>query len=235
MLIERCDVSCGDDHVSIKSGMNAFARAHSPGYSANNVTVRYNTFRHGMGVSVGSETAGGIRGIRVHHNTFLSASGSFCVALHVKSAAQRGGVIEQVTFSHNRVRGGSALMRLGRFGESREPIEYDPTALRTITWAHNTYEPLPNAKPVRSKFLCPGKCSGIRVENNSLPPKARWQCMDLHVEASQQPGLEGSACLEARGGRRGRKRRRRRVRPSEDAAKRKRDMRDFGRSLQIST
>ena len=217
VLIERCDVESGDDHVAIKSGMNAFARAHSPDFQTANVTVRHNTFRVGMGVSVGSETAGGIRGVRVHHNTFLG-DGSFCVALHVKSAPHRGGTIEDVAFTHNRVHGTSALMRLGRFGEAREPpTEHAPTALRTLAWAHNVYEPrLQTSKPVRSKFMCPGRCAGIRLENNSLPPKARWQCVDVQVDGSQQRGMERSTCLgatkSARGKRKTKKKQQRRQR-----------------------
>lgn len=212
VTIERCDVESGDDHVAIKSGLNAFARAHSPDFQSANITIRHNTFRVGMGVSVGSETAGGIRGVRVHHNTFLG-DGSFCVALHVKSTPQRGGTIEDLAFTHNRVHGTSALMRLGRFGEARDPpTDYVPTRVQTLVWAHNLYVPrLPNSKRMRSKLICPGRCGGIRLENNSLPPTARWQCVDVHVEGSLQRGMEGSTCLGAKGarGKKGEKRKKR--------------------------
>ena len=195
VLIEHCDILCGDDHIAIKSGMNAFAREHAPEYAAVNLTIRHNTFRVGMGVSVGSETAGGVRDVWVHHNTFLG-DGSFSVALHVKSAAQRGGTVERVAFTHNDVSGTTALMRLGRFGTSQKPAGYKPTALRSIEWAHNVFRPLGRAKPVRSKFMCPGQCAGIRVANNSLPDSARWQCVDVELDGvgPSQRGLEGSAC-----------------------------------------
>ena len=101
VLIERCDISCGDDHVAIKSGMNELARSRFPAFVSENITVRHNLFRSGMGVSIGSETAGGVRDVRVHSNKFRGDG--WCVALHVKSAAQRGGSIERVRFWGNEV------------------------------------------------------------------------------------------------------------------------------------
>lgn len=78
VLIERCDISCGDDHVAIKAGLNAHARDGFPRYVTENVTVRHNVLRTGMGVSVGSETSGGIRDVRVLDNVFRG-DGSWCV------------------------------------------------------------------------------------------------------------------------------------------------------------
>jgi polygalacturonase len=37
-------------------------------YLTQNVTVRYNTFRIGMGISVGSESSGGIKDVFIHDN-----------------------------------------------------------------------------------------------------------------------------------------------------------------------
>eukprot|EP00771_Trimastix_marina_P002953 gnl/Trimastix_PCT/4129.p1 GENE.gnl/Trimastix_PCT/4129~~gnl/Trimastix_PCT/4129.p1 ORF type:complete len:296 (-),score=19.86 gnl/Trimastix_PCT/4129:44-874(-) len=57
VLIERCRISCGDDHVAIKSGMG---RA---GFEFNrpckNVTVRDSLLLSGDGICIGSETSGG--------------------------------------------------------------------------------------------------------------------------------------------------------------------------------
>ena len=227
VLIERCDISCGDDHVAIKSGMNAVARDRFPEFVTENgapqentgmpplrrrscpdgraldalcgaVTVRHNTFRSGMGVSIGSETAGGIRDVHVHHNTFLG-DGGWCVALHLKSAARRGGVVERVSFAHNIVHNTTALMRLGTFGK-REPsinqaeLGYEPTTIRDVEWVHNVYTPTDGGRHLRSRFQCPsrGRCARIALANNSLPPSASWQCTDVLLRdnaAELQTGL----------------------------------------------
>ena len=63
MLIERCTISCGDDHIAIKSGLDG------PGFAVNkpsrNITVRGNLHLAGRGISIGSEVSGGIEMVRI--------------------------------------------------------------------------------------------------------------------------------------------------------------------------
>ena len=136
-----------------------------------------------------------------------------CVALHVKSAAQRGGLVEDIRFEHNEAFNTTALMRLATFGKSVRPRGYRATCLRRVEWAHNALH-APRERRVRAKFVCPGDCSGVRVVNNSLPPDTRWQCVGVRLEPAPQL-CEGSAAgsahqrpLPKRRGRRGRRGRR---------------------------
>jgi hypothetical protein len=184
VLIERCDISCGDDHIAIKSGMNEVARQGS--YAAHNITVRHNTFRLGFGVAVGSETAGGVRVVRVHHNTFVGAGASgedasWGVALHVKSAAQRGGIVSDVHFHANDVHNATALMRLASFGKSVRPVDYAPATLERLLWTANVFRA---RRRVRNKFVCPAGalCRDVRAANNTLPPDALWQCVGVTLD-----------------------------------------------------
>lgn len=190
VLIERCDISVGDDHVAIKAGLNAVARG-SAEFATENVTVRHNVLRAGMGISVGSETSGGIRDVDVHNNQFIGWGWS--VALHVKSAPQRGGKVENILFRHNDVFNTTALMRLGIFGRGTPPTDYPQTALRAIEWFNNTYSG-PSNRKVRSKFLCPGICNGIKVASNRvLAERSTWQCSQIssYVVADNSPsGLD---------------------------------------------
>ena len=202
VLIEHNDVSCGDDHVAIKSGMNGLARAAFPRLAAENVTVRHNVFRAGMGVSVGSETSGGVRDVHVHHNLILGHGWS--VALHVKSAPQRGTLVERVSFRHNVVRNTSAFMRLATFGSGAAPTAYEPTRVRELEWRNNTYEG-PSDRRVRSKFICPsveGRCRGIRVvDNRVVASKGKWQCVQIatfEASGNQPAGLP--ECMRRSGG-----------------------------------
>ena len=181
VLIEHNDISCGDDHVAIKSGMNQVARDPLHSYRTSNITVRRNIFRLGMGVSIGSETAGGVRHVRVLDNVFTG--GSWGIALHVKTAAQRGNSIEDVSFHHNMVHNMTALMRLSTFGKSVMPTSHAPTSVKGLAWEHNVFAGK-GSRRLRSKFLCPSHahCADVRVANNTLPPGAVWRCAAVRLE-----------------------------------------------------
>lgn len=208
VIIERCDISCGDDHVAVKSGMNSIARDGFPKFVAEDIIIRDNIFRTGMGVTVGSETAGGVRRVLVHNNSFFGDGVSFSVALHVKSAAQRGGEIADVTFRDNRVHNTSSFMRLDAFGRSRSPSgRYLPTAIRRVTWESNMYTP--HDRKVRSKFICPAggaMCENLVVVNNIGPRRGLWQCESIsNASVSNNTPAGLNACM-------------RRIRPRRHAA-----------------
>ena len=98
VLVERCVISCNDDSVCIKSGRDA------DGLRVNrvceDVLVRDCRLLAGSGITLGSETSGGIRNIRVENITYDGTAGGF----RIKSARTRGGVIENIQVSHLRMR-----------------------------------------------------------------------------------------------------------------------------------
>jgi polygalacturonase len=114
--------TCGADY----SAPSTAARDEFPKYLTRNVTVRHNTLRAGMGLSIGSETSGGIKDILIESNVGglcsdnytnpgvddPSCSGKACSwlpcgwnagLLHVKTTLQRGKMIENVLFRNNTV------------------------------------------------------------------------------------------------------------------------------------
>ena len=221
VLIERCDISCGDDHIAVKSGMNGVARKNFPSFVSEDIQIRHNVFRTGMGVTVGSETAGGVRMVQVINNTFVGDGASFSVALHVKSASQRGGVIEDIFFRNNRVHNTSAFMRLDAFGRSRPPPDggYAATLIRRVTWAGNVYTP--HERRVRSKFICPAGgavCQELTIANNTGPERGTWQCEGIataSISNNTPAGLSVGRCMVRRRSERAganKKQQRRRVR-----------------------
>ena len=74
----------GDDNIAIKAGEG----------STTNMTVSHNHFYWGHGMSIGSETTGGVSGIRVED---LSLDGPDN-GLRIKSNATRGGLVEDVIY-----------------------------------------------------------------------------------------------------------------------------------------
>lgn len=91
VLVEKCKISCNDDNVCIKSGRDA------DGLRVNriceNIMVRDCEILEGAGVTLGSETSGGIRNISVCDNVFKGTHYGF----RMKSAKTRGGLVEDVT------------------------------------------------------------------------------------------------------------------------------------------
>jgi polygalacturonase len=91
VLIRKCILDVGDDNVALKSGHSV------PGRSAacEDITVVDCTFLHGHGMSIGSETVGGVRNLTVRNCTFKDTVSG----LRVKSYRGRGGLVENVTYS----------------------------------------------------------------------------------------------------------------------------------------
>ncbi len=90
VLVEDCDISCNDDNIVIKSGMNA------DGMRVNriceNVEVKNCYLREGMGLAFGSDMAGGMRNIYLHDIHFRGTDNG----VYVKSARIRGGFLEKI-------------------------------------------------------------------------------------------------------------------------------------------
>jgi polygalacturonase len=86
VLIRRCFIDVGDDHVSFKSNPK-----DAP---TENILVSDCTFKHGHGTSVGSNVGGGIRNITVERCTFEGSDNG----IRIKSARDRGGVVENIIY-----------------------------------------------------------------------------------------------------------------------------------------
>jgi polygalacturonase len=92
VLVERIDVTCNDDALCLKAGRDADGlRVARPTY---NVVIRDGVVRDASaGITVGSETSGGFRdikvsGLKVHHPT--------PVGILFKSAHTRGGAVSNI-------------------------------------------------------------------------------------------------------------------------------------------
>jgi polygalacturonase len=83
--IVHCSIHVGDDNVAIKAGS---------GGSASNVTVAHNHFFTGHGMSIGSETDGGVRHVRVLDLSIDGADNG----LRIKSNSTRGGLVDDVVY-----------------------------------------------------------------------------------------------------------------------------------------
>lgn len=92
VTIVHCFIHAGDDHVAIKAGSLG---------PASNVTVAHNHFYAGHGMSIGSETDGGVRAVRVVDLSIDGADNG----LRIKSNSTRGGIVDDVAYEDVCIRG----------------------------------------------------------------------------------------------------------------------------------
>lgn len=88
VLISRCRIDTGDDCIAVKAGAKG-------GGAAEDILVTDCQFLHGHGCSIGSDTVSGVRRMTVRRCTFDSTD----IGVRFKSARDRGGVVEDVTFT----------------------------------------------------------------------------------------------------------------------------------------
>jgi len=92
---------CGDDNVAIKAG-NAGPSSH--------ITVAYDHFYTGHGMSIGSETNGGVSDVDVHDLTIDGADNG----IRIKSNSTKGGLVTNVSYTNVCIR------------NVKDPIVMDP-------------------------------------------------------------------------------------------------------------
>jgi polygalacturonase len=92
VTITRCVIDVGDDNIAIKSGKKVEGRE----FACENLTVTDCTFKHGHGMSIGSETVGGVRNLLVKNCTFEDTDNG----LRIKSRRERGGRVENITYEN---------------------------------------------------------------------------------------------------------------------------------------
>jgi polygalacturonase len=86
VTITKCVIDVGDDNVAVKSGKRLDGRE----FAVEDLTITDCTFKHGHGMSIGSETVGGVRNVLVKNCTFEDTDNG----IRIKSDRKRGGTVE---------------------------------------------------------------------------------------------------------------------------------------------
>ncbi len=90
VLITKCRIDTGDDNIAIKSGRKVPGRD----FAVEDITVTDCTFLHGHGMSIGSETLGGVHNVTVKNCTFENTENG----LRIKSQRGKGGLVENIFY-----------------------------------------------------------------------------------------------------------------------------------------
>jgi polygalacturonase len=97
VLITHCLIDVGDDNVAIKSGRKVEGRE----FGCEDITIENCTMKHGHGISIGSETVGGVRNVIVRNCTLEDTDNG----LRIKSPRGRGGRVENILYTNVTMKG----------------------------------------------------------------------------------------------------------------------------------
>jgi polygalacturonase len=89
--ITDCKFDVGDDCIAVKSNKTE----KGTGFLTENLEITGCSFYHGHGLSIGSETSGGVRNVKVDNCKFYGTE----IGIRVKSSKERGGAIENLIYS----------------------------------------------------------------------------------------------------------------------------------------
>jgi len=90
VLITNCRIDTGDDNVAIKSGHKVPGRE----FACEHIIISDCTFLHGHGMSIGSETSGGVHDVMVERCSFKNTDNG----IRIKSQRGKGGLVENIVF-----------------------------------------------------------------------------------------------------------------------------------------
>ena len=99
VLIEHNYINCGDDHVTILSGVGQAGKDFA--MPSKNITVVDNILGSGMGLSVGSSVSGGVEDVVYARNTMNETAGQWGMGIHIKTRTSYGGYIRNVVYEDN--------------------------------------------------------------------------------------------------------------------------------------
>lgn len=113
VLIDHVTIDTGDDNVAIKSGQPGSAGPDSP---SEDIRIVDCTFRHGHGLSIGSELSGGAKNVVAERVTFDGTD----QGIRVKSGRDRGADIGNFVFRDIAMKNvGTAIMLTEYYGAPR--------------------------------------------------------------------------------------------------------------------
>lgn len=94
VTVSRCSIDCNDDSICIKSGRDADGQRVNR--AAENIVIADCETLAGAGITIGSETSGGVRDVQILN---IRQNKTDC-GLRLKSARTRGGIIQNIRVSH---------------------------------------------------------------------------------------------------------------------------------------
>jgi polygalacturonase len=131
VAITGCLIDVGDDNVAVKSGKRVDGRE----FACEGLTITNCTFKHGHGVSIGSETVGGVKDVVVRNCTFEDTDNG----IRIKSDRTRGGTVENLLYENITMKNVRGAITLTSYypkipaTDSAQPMTETTPAYKNIT------------------------------------------------------------------------------------------------------
>jgi polygalacturonase len=189
VLVEHCDIECNDDAICLKAGRD------SDGLRVNRATarveIRDNTVRGGAaGVTVGSETSGGIHDVEAYR---LHVLGKVSNGILFKSASTRGGTVENIDIHDVDIQGTNAAFSITlnwnpSFSYAKLPegmVGDIPDYWRVLLTPVSPEKGLPHIRHVRiSGIRASGAQRAFSVSSYADSPLQEFTFQDLDIAAN---------------------------------------------------
>lgn len=173
--ISNCDISVGDDCITLKSGRNEDGRR--VGRPLENVSILNCVFAHGHGgVVIGSEMSGGVRNITIANCIFDGTERG----IRIKSARGRGGVVEDVRASNLVMRGiRREAILVTTFYEKSDP---EPVSERTPIFRNLRFNGITGDAKIAGELtgLTEMPLKGISFVDVQLDAESGFKITDAH-------------------------------------------------------
>jgi polygalacturonase len=187
VLVTHCDIECNDDAICLKAGRDADGlRVNRP---TEKVRIIDNTVRAGAaGVTIGSETSGGIRDIHVDG---LKAFGPVPAGILFKSASTRGGTIEDIDIRNVSLENVATVLSVTlnwnpsySYAKMPEDVKNPPDYWKVLTEAVPPEKGLPHFRKVRiSGVKATGAQRAFAVSSYKESPLEDFELSDFEIEA----------------------------------------------------
>ena len=194
VLVERCDIDCNDDAICLKAGRDADGlRVNRP---TEKVRVRDCTVRGGAaGITIGSETSGGIRDIDAAGIRVLTGVPN---GILFKSASTRGGLMERISVKDMVMEGVGAAFAVAlnwnpSYSYAKLPADTRnvPSYWRTLAEPVPPEKGLPRFQNVRiSDIRATGGQRAFAVSSYPEAPLRNFHFEDIDIEAKSAGSIQ---------------------------------------------
>ncbi|MDE3165114.1 MAG: right-handed parallel beta-helix repeat-containing protein [Acidobacteriota bacterium] len=188
VTVANCSIECNDDAICLKAGRDADGlRVNRP---TEKIVIRGNTVIAGAaGVTIGSETSGGIRDIEVDGLKVLSGAPA---GILFKSASTRGGTIENIAIRDVEMTGVATPISVTlnwnpaySYAKIPEGMKDYPAYWRVLTAAVPPEKGLPHFRNVRiSDVKATGARRAFQVNSYKDAPLIDFSFTNLDIEAA---------------------------------------------------
>lgn len=196
VTVTHCTVECNDDAICLKAGRDADGlRVNRP---TRIVTIRDNTVIAGAaGVTIGSETSGGIRDIVVDGLKVLAGAPA---GILFKSASTRGGTIENITIRNVEMTGVATPVSVSlnwnpaySYAKIPEGMTGYPDYWKVLTAPVPPEKGIPHFRDVSiSGIKATGAQRAFQVTSHPDSPLLRFHFKNIDIDAKSAGSIAGA-------------------------------------------